>query len=63
MVFKGNYFGEEPIKRTVVEVRVGNPKKGKNVFKDEVMRDMIKSGGDRVVVWIWRPSNMDFDQQ
>ena len=44
-VRRGNYFGEEPIRRTEVEVRVGKLKNGKGVGKDEITGEMIKSGG------------------
>ena len=56
-----NYFGGEPIRRTEVEVRVGKLKNGKAAGKDEVTGEMIKGGGDRVVDWIWRLSNMAFE--
>ena len=39
---RGNYFGEEPIRRTEVEVRVGKVKKGKAAGKDEVTGEIIK---------------------
>ena len=51
---RGNYFGGEPIRRPEVEVRVGKLKNGKAVGKDEVTGEIIKSGGDMVVDWIWR---------
>ena len=35
-------------------------KNGKDSDKDEVTREMIKVGGDSVVDWIWRLSNMGF---
>ena len=35
-VWRGNYFGGEPIGRTGVEVRVGKLKKGKAAGKDEI---------------------------
>ena len=60
-VWRGNYFGVEPIKRTEVEVRVGKLKNGKVAGKDEVTREMIKSGSDMVVDWIWRLCNMPFE--
>ena len=52
-VQRGNYFGGEPI-RTEVEVRVRNHKNG----KDEFMGEMIKSGSEMVVDWIWRICNI-----
>ena len=45
-VQKGNYFGGEPIKRTEVEVRVRKLNNGKVAGKNEVTRDVIKSGSD-----------------
>ena len=41
-----------------IEVRVGKLKNGKTAGKDEVMGEMIKSGDDRVVEWIWRLYNL-----
>ena len=58
---RGNYFGKEPIRRTEVEVRVGKLKNGKTAAKDEIIGEMIKGGGDRVVDWIWRLCNMAFE--
>ena len=49
---RGIYFGGEPIGRDEVEVRVGKLKNRKAAGKDEVTREMIKGGGDRVVDWI-----------
>ena len=49
---RDNYFGEEPIRRTEVEVKMGKLKNGKAAGKDEVTGEMIKGGGDRVVDWI-----------
>ena len=43
------YFGGEPIESTEVESRVGKPKNGKAVGKDEITGEIIKGGGDRVV--------------
>ena len=45
-------FGGEPIGRAEVEVRVGKLKNGKATGKDEIIGEMIKGGGDRVVGWI-----------
>ena len=60
-IHSGNYFGGEPIGRAEVEVRMGKLKNGKAADKDEITREMIKGGGDRVVDWIWRLCNMDFE--
>ena len=60
-VQKGNYFGEEPIRRTEVEVRVGKLKNGKAAGKDEVTGEILKGGGNRVLDWIWRLCNMAFE--
>ena len=60
-VQRGNYFRGEPIRRTEVEVRVEKLMNGKAEGKDEVMGEMIKGGGDRVVNWIWRLCNMAFE--
>ena len=60
-VWRGNYLGEEPIRRLKVEVRVGKLKNGKATGKDEVIGEMIKGGDDRVVDWIWRLRNMVFE--
>ena len=35
-IWRGNYCGGEPIGRAVVEVRVGQFKKGKATGKDEI---------------------------
>ena len=60
-VSRGNYFGEEPIWRTEVEVRVRKLKNGKAASMEKVTGEMIKGGGDRVVDWIWRLCNMGFE--
>ena len=60
-VWRSNYFGGEPIKRTEVEVRVGKLKNEKAAGKDEVTGEMIKGGGNKVVDWIWRLCNMTFE--
>ena len=44
MVFRGNYFGGEPIRKTKVEARVRRA-----AGKNEVKGKMIKGGGDGVV--------------
>ena len=41
---RDNYFGGEPIRKTEVEVGVGNLKNGKAAGKDEVTREMIDGG-------------------
>ena len=41
-------------------MRVGKLKNGKAAVKDEITREMIKGGGDRVVHWIWRLCNISF---
>ena len=47
---RGDYFGGEPIGRTEAEVRVGKLKNGKAAGGDEITGEMIKSGGDRVMM-------------
>ena len=58
---RGSYFGEEPIRRTEVEVREEKLKNGKGAGKDEVTGEMIKGGGNRMgtgfggcVIWLLR---------
>ena len=46
---RGNYFGGKPIGRAEVEMRVGKLKNGKAAGKDDITKEMIKGGGDRVV--------------
>ena len=58
---RGNYFGGETIGRAEVELRMGRLKNGKAAGKDEIIGEMIKGGGDRVMVWIWRLCNMAFE--
>ena len=58
---RGCYLGGEPIRRAEVEVRVGKLKNGKATGKDEITRDLIKGGGERVVDWIWRLCNMTLE--
>ena len=60
-VQRSNCFGGEPFGRAEVEMRVGKLKNGKAAGKDEVTGEIIKGGGDRVVDWIWRLCNMDFE--
>ena len=40
---------------------MGKLKNRKSADKDEVTGEMIGGGGDRVVDWIWRLSNMAFE--
>ena len=40
---------------------MGKLKNGKDIDKDEVTGEMMKSGGDRVVDWILRRHNMAFE--
>ena len=42
-------------------MKVGKLKNGKAAGKDEIKRDVMKGGGDRVVDWIWRLCNMTFE--
>ena len=56
-----NYFGEKPIGRAEVEVRVGKLKNGKDAGGDEITGKMIKGRGERVVDWKWRLFNMVFE--
>ena len=60
---RGNFFGRESIRRTEVEVRavIGKLKNRKGVGKDEVTGKMVKDGGDMVVDWVCRLSNMAFE--
>ena len=51
---------ESQLEELRFEVRVGKFKNGKAVGKDEITREMIKGGFDRVVDWIWRLCNMAF---
>ena len=60
-ILRGRYFGEEPIGRAEVEVRVRKLKNGKVAGKDEMIGEIIKGGGDRVVDWIWRLCDMAFE--
>ena len=46
---RGNYFRGEPTGITEVEVRMSKLKNGKGAGGDEITREMIKGGGDRVV--------------
>ena len=49
---RGNYFGGQPVGRAEVDLRVGKLKYGKAAGKDEIIEELIKGGGDRVVDWI-----------
>ena len=44
-----------------VEMRVGKFKNGKVTVQDIITGEIIKGGGDRVVDWIRRLSNMTFE--
>ena len=46
-IWRGNYFGGEPIGRAEIEVRVGKLKNGKATVRDEMPGEMIKGGSDR----------------
>ena len=39
---------------------MGKCKRQKDADMDEIMGEMMKSGGDRVVDWIWKLCNMTF---
>ena len=54
-------FGGDPIGRAEVEMREGKIKNGKAAVEDEIIGDMIKGEGDKVVDWIWRLCNMAFE--
>ena len=43
-------------------MRVKKLKNGKAAGKDEVTREMVKGGGDKVVDWIWSLSNMTYER-
>ena len=58
---RGNYFRGELIGKAEVEVRVGELQNGKGIRKDEITREMIKGGGDKVVDWIWKLYNITFE--
>ena len=60
-VQRGNNFGGEPIRRTEVEIRVGKLKNRKATGKDDVIGEIVKCEGQRVVDWIWRLCNMVFE--
>ena len=42
-------------------MRVGKLENGKAIGKDEITREMIKGGSNRVVDWIWKLLNMAFE--
>ena len=48
-VWRGNYLGGEPIRKTEVEIRVEKLKNEKAAGKDEVTGEIIKGGG----TWWW----------
>ena len=58
---RDNYCGGEPNGRAEVEVRVGKLKNGMGPGKDEITREMVKSGGVRVMKRIWSLCNMAFE--
>ena len=60
-IWRGYYFGGEPIGRAEAEVRVGKLRNGKVTGKVEITGEMIRGEGDRVVDWIWRLCNMAFE--
>ena len=60
-IWRGNYFGGDPIGKAEVEVSVGKLKNGKATAKDEIAGGIIKGEGDRVVDWTWRLCNMAFE--
>ena len=60
-VWRGNYFGGKPIRKTEVEERVMKIKNGKTACNDEITGEMIPGGGDKMVDGIWRICNMAFD--
>ena len=53
-IWRGNYFGGEPIGRAEVEVKVGKFKNGKATCKDEITGEIIKGGSG----WVWRLRHM-----
>ena len=61
-VRRGIYFREEPIRTTEVEVRMWKLKNEKAASKDEVIGEMVKGEGERVIYWIWRLCNTVFDR-
>ena len=40
---------------------MGKLKNGKAAGKDEIIKEKVKDGGNRVVDWIWRLCNMAFE--
>ena len=60
-VRRGNCFRGEPIRKIKVEERVKNLNNGKAASKDEVTEEMVKSGGDVVVDWVWKLCKMAFE--
>ena len=46
---RGNYFVGEPIRRIVVEMRVGKFRNGMAAGKDKVTGEMVKGGGEMLV--------------
>ena len=56
MGLKGS--GGVPVLRVEFEVRVKELKNG----KDEIIREIIKGVGDKVLDWIWMLCNMAFER-
>ena len=52
-IWRENYLRGEAIGRAEVEIRVGKLKTGKAAGRNEITKEMIKGGDDRVVDWIW----------
>ena len=52
-VQRGHRFRREPVKRTKVEVRVGELGNGKVAGKVEVTGEVVKGWGDLVIEFIW----------
>ena len=42
-------------------MRVGKLKNGKAAGKDDISGEMTKGGGDKVVDWVWKLCNMEFE--
>ena len=60
-VQRGNYLGDQQIRRTEGKVRVGMIKIGQATGMDDILVEMIKHRDDRVVDWIWRLCKMAFE--